>query len=135
MCVRAQAAEAILVVEDAESIRKMVCATLTQIGYTCLEAADGTEALRMIDGGSRVCLVLTDVMMPRMGGAELAEHLARARPEVRVIFMSGYTENPVMGTVGASPAGFLAKPFTADALTEMVRRVLAHGGQQMPPPR
>jgi CheY-like chemotaxis protein len=120
---RAETQEAILVVEDAEPVRKMVCATLTQSGYTCLEAADGTEALEMLDGGSEVALVLTDVMMPKMSGPELASHLAQTRPGLRIVFMSGYTEDPV--TLAVTQAEFLAKPFTATALMETVRRALA----------
>jgi two-component system, cell cycle sensor histidine kinase and response regulator CckA len=125
---RSQSAEAILVVEDAEAVRKMVCAMLTQIGYICLEAADGAEALRVLNGSKQVRLVLTDVMMPNMGGAELAQHLARIRPDVRIIFMSGYADHPVIHCLGAETAEFLAKPFTASALTDTVRRVLNNGG-------
>jgi two-component system, cell cycle sensor histidine kinase and response regulator CckA len=121
---RARSAETILVVEDAEAIRKMVCAMLTQSGYDCLEAADGTEALRLLDGGGRIRLVLTDVVMPKMGGAELAKHLARTRPEVGIIFMSGYSEDPVVKSVEQTRTEFLAKPFTAAALMEKVRRAL-----------
>jgi CheY-like chemotaxis protein len=102
----------------------MVCATLSQSGYTCLEAADGTEALRMLAGGRKVELVLTDVIMPKMGGRELAQHLARIKPELRVIFMSGYAEEPLDGGPHEMPLEFLAKPFTASVLTETVRRVL-----------
>jgi two-component system, cell cycle sensor histidine kinase and response regulator CckA len=106
----------------------MVCAMLTQIGYICLEAADGAEALRVLNGSKQVRLVLTDVMMPNMGGAELAQHLARIRPDVRIIFMSGYADHPVIHRMGAEAAEFLAKPFTASALTDTVRRVLNNGG-------
>ena len=124
---RGQSAETILVVEDAEAIRKMVCAALTQIGYTCLEAADGAEALQMLNGGSKVRLVLTDIVMPRMGGPELAEHLALTRPDLRVIFMSGYADHPVIQSRKESATEFLAKPFTASALADTVRRVLNSG--------
>src|SRR5690348_8422268 len=107
--------ETILVVDDAESIRKLVCAMLCQNGYRCLEASDGTEALRMVeDGIDSFRLVLTDMVMPNMTGAELAEHLSRLRPDVRIVFMSGYSDDPVVGQVEhSSPANFLPKPFTA----------------------
>ena len=118
--------ETILVVDDAEAIRKMVCAMLAQNGYRCLEASDGSEALHMIERGlDSFHLVLTDMVMPKMNGAELADHLSRLRPDVRVVFMSGYSDDPVVRHVEhVSPAIFLAKPFTAAALIEKIRESL-----------
>ena len=117
--------EVILVVEDAESIRRMVCAMLNQSGYRCLDACDGAEALRLVETSpDAIDLVLTDVMMPNMGGPELARRLARLRPELRVLFMSGYSEDPVVRTIERFPAIFLAKPFTAAALMDRVRQIL-----------
>ena len=117
--------ETILVVEDADSIRKMVCAMLAQAGYRCMEAADGEEAYRLIDGAPGVVdLVLTDVVMPRMGGPELARRVGRLRPELRIVFMSGYSEDPVVRSLERSASLFLAKPFTAQALLEKVRSAL-----------
>ena len=118
------ASQTILVVEDADSVRKLVCAMLTQTGYNCLEAADGAEALRVLEDGGDVQLVLTDMMMPNMDGAELARNLSRIRPELRILFMSGYTEDPVVRSLGAASRLFLSKPFTATALTEKVRGAL-----------
>src|SRR5438309_2141098 len=87
----------ILVVDDAESIRKLVCAMLNQNGYRCFEAGDGAEALQLIEAGTaNIDLVITDMIMPRMSGAELARQLSRSHPEVRIIFMSGYTDDPVV---------------------------------------
>ena len=115
----------ILVVEDAEVVRKMVCAMLCNSGYRCLEAADGHEALEIArDARHSFDLALTDMVMPRMGGAEFARHLTRLRPEVRIVFMSGYTDDPVVREADSAAAGFLAKPFTADVLLETVRRSL-----------
>src|ERR1044071_3716470 len=68
--------ETILVVDDADTVRRMICAMLSQSGYECLEAADGAEALGIVESRDGVDLVLTDVVMPRMGGGELARHLA-----------------------------------------------------------
>jgi CheY-like chemotaxis protein len=117
--------ETILVVEDAESIRRMVCAMLSQSGYRCLEAGDGAEALDVLESdGDAVTLILTDMMMPRMTGAELAQRVARIRPEIRIMFMSGYTDDPVVHTIECSTAVFLSKPFTASILTEKVREAL-----------
>lgn len=115
--------ETILVVDDAEVIRKMVCAMLVQNGYGCLEASDGNQALQAL-ADERVHLVLTDVLMPGMGGPELAQRLSQERPEVRIMFMSGYSDHPVVRSVERTPGIFLAKPFTAGVLMEKIRQVL-----------
>ena len=124
-------AETILVVEDAEAIRKMVCAMLLNEGFRCLEAADGSQALEIVERRRDIHLVLTDVIMPEMGGPELARHLAVLRPEVRIIFMSGYTEDPLVRRVSRSSV-FLQKPFTASALTGRVRQSLADPWEGLP---
>lgn len=124
--------ETILVVEDAETVRKMVCAMLTHDGYQCLEAADGMEALEIVERPEPIHLVLTDVVMPRVGGAELARRISVLRPEVRIIFMSGYTEDPLVQRVERFPNHFLAKPFTASALTGKVRQVLKEPWSGLP---
>lgn len=117
--------ETILVVEDADGIRNMVCAMLAQQGYQCLEASDGADALRMLDQTTEpVDLVLTDVIMPKMTGAELSRHLVRLRPELRVVFMSGYSDDPAVREFERMPPIFLAKPFTSTALFEKVRQAL-----------
>jgi two-component system, cell cycle sensor histidine kinase and response regulator CckA len=115
--------ETILVVEDSDPIRRVVCAMLSQNGYTCLEAANGSEALTLLRTAERIQLVLTDVVMPKMDGAELANHMAREYPSVPILFMSGYTDNPLVRAIERSPI-FLPKPFTATALTTTVRWAL-----------
>jgi CheY-like chemotaxis protein len=122
--------ETILVVEDAEAVRKMVCAMLEQSGYRCLEAVDGSDAVRVLSGSPELIdLVLTDIIMPEMSGAELASHIARRWPHTRVVFMSGYSEEAV---VLPSAAFFLPKPFTPFALAEVVRRALDHPPRSRP---
>jgi two-component system cell cycle sensor histidine kinase/response regulator CckA len=117
--------ETILVVEDAEPVRKMVCSMLRGSGYGVKEAADGAEALGLL---KRECesvhLVLTDVMMPEMTGAELARHLVGVCPQLRIIFMSGYCEDPAVRSVETNGSIFLPKPFTATDLVEKVRQTL-----------
>jgi two-component system cell cycle sensor histidine kinase/response regulator CckA len=118
--------ETILVVEDAESIRRMVCAMLIQCGYHCLEAGDGAEALNVLESDGRsVSLILTDMIMPRMTGAELAQEVSRCWPDIRIMFMSGYSDDPVVRTLEHT-ATFLAKPFTATILMNKVREALDH---------
>ncbi|HEY2016511.1 MAG TPA: response regulator [Bryobacteraceae bacterium] len=116
--------ETILVVEDVDAIRRMICAMLTHSGYNCLQASDGAEALRLLDEAVQVELVLTDIVMPNMNGSDLARHLARTRPGLRIMFMSGYTDDPVVETVGCNSPLFLPKPFTALDLTEKIRQTL-----------
>jgi len=120
----------ILVVEDAEAIRTMVCAMLAQQGYQCLEAADGVDALRVLDETAEpVHLVLTDVIMPKMTGAELGRHLLRLRPDLPIVFMSGYCDDPVVCDFKGMQLILLAKPFTAAALLEKVRQALDGTGK------
>jgi two-component system, cell cycle sensor histidine kinase and response regulator CckA len=124
--------QTILVVEDADPIRKLVCTMLSQDGYQCLEARDGTEALQVVERAPELHLVLTDVVMPHMGGAELARHLSVLRPEVRIIFMSGYTEDPIVRHVEQISGIFLPKPFTASALSSKVREALQQPWHGLP---
>ena len=112
-------------VEDVEAIRKMVCSMLSQCGYRCLEAGDGAEALRILDETREVSLILTDMVMPVLSGVELAQRVARRRPDVRIIFMSGYTDDAMVRSVEHCPTIFLAKPFTATVLMAKVRQSLA----------
>ena len=128
--------ETILVVEDAESIRRMVCSMLSFCGYNCLEAADGLQALNIVrEAPGSLDLILTDIMMPEMGGAELAKHVASLRPDLPIVFMSGYTDDPVVRRFESAPSIFLAKPFTAAALTEKVRAALEHPWSGLPDAR
>lgn len=116
----------ILVVEDLETIRRMVCSMLTLCGYNCIEAADGMEALDIARNAAHTLdLVVTDILMPRMGGIELAQQVARLRSDLPFLFMSGYSDDAVVRTLERSPGLFLAKPFTAAALTGKVRTALA----------
>jgi CheY-like chemotaxis protein len=118
--------ETILLVEDQESLRKLVTRVLENAGYTVLAAADGPTALAAAEHhGGPIQLLLTDVVMPQMSGPELVERLRRERPELRALLMSGYTEDAVLRD-GELPAatGFLGKPFTSANLAATVRAAL-----------
>jgi two-component system, cell cycle sensor histidine kinase and response regulator CckA len=120
--------ETILVVDDTEEVRRMIRHILVQHGYNVLEAANGVEALKVY--GSNIHLVLTDVVMPEMNGRELADQLRRINPATRMIFMSGYSDDPLVNRIERL-AVFLAKPFTSVALTRKIREVLDTPGHDV----
>jgi PAS domain S-box-containing protein len=119
-------AETVLLVEDETAVRDLARDILEMQGYTVLEARDGAEALRV--GAERldaIALILTDVVMPGMSGYELVQRLAPLRPGVKVLYMSGYTTDPIVHDgVLARGVAFLKKPFSADELARKVREVL-----------
>jgi len=119
--------ETILVVEDEESLRTLVRTVLRANGYLVLEASRGEEALQICKHQDGIIhLMLTDMVMPQMSGRELATRVARVRPETKVLFMSGYTDNAVVHQGGLDEGTpFIQKPFTPDTLTRKVREVLA----------
>ena len=118
--------ETILLVEDERSIRRPTCEFLQKNGYTVLEAEDGAAAIRVAQGHKGpIHLLLTDLVMPKMNGGELAQRIAEMRPEVKVLYMSGYAENKVVHhEVVNGRAHLLQKPFTLDALAHKAREVL-----------
>ncbi len=119
-------AETILLVEDDPAVRGLARRTLEEQGYTVLEAAGGAEALAIAASHvGPIALLVTDVVMPGLQGHQLAEQLTAARPDLRVLYVSGFTENSVIHHgVPEQGVAFLSKPFSADALGGAVRRVL-----------
>ncbi len=123
---RAKGGEAILLVEDAESLRELTRKFLEMDGYTVLEAVTGAEAVRLArEHDGPIHLLLTDVVMPEMAGQEVAKQVSAIRPEVRVLFMSGYTENAILhhGVIDTGTL-LIAKPFSREALAEKLRETL-----------
>jgi PAS domain S-box-containing protein len=118
--------ETILLVEDEEHVRAVVRTILRAARYNVLEASNGGEALLLCEQHSgRIDLLLTDVVMPRLSGRELAERLAVVRPEMKVLFMSGYTKDTMIHeAVLEAGIQYLQKPITPDALRAKVRQVL-----------
>jgi two-component system, cell cycle sensor histidine kinase and response regulator CckA len=118
--------ETILIVEDEESVRKLCSGILSSLGYQVLEGKDGIEGLKIFQGyGKPIHLMLTDVMMPGLNGKELSDKLLKIDPNLRVIFISGYTDNTVI-THGMLEPGltFLQKPFTPQVLAGKIREIL-----------
>jgi two-component system NtrC family sensor kinase len=118
--------ETILVVEDDAQVNKLAVEALQERGYQVLSASDGASALQMIDGTPSIQLVLTDVVLPGgMNGRELTDKVRRRRPAVKILYMTGYTRNAIIHHGRLDPdIDLLTKPFTADALTRKVRRIL-----------
>ncbi len=123
---RPVATETVLLVEDQVDVRALAARILRRDGYVVIDAASGAEAIaRAAAHHGPIDVLLTDVVMPGVSGREVAERLAAARPGLRVLFMSGYTDNVIAQRGVLDPGtAFLAKPFTADQLATKVREVL-----------
>lgn len=121
--------ETILLVEDEDAVRALSRHILQSCGYTVIEARDGVEAIRVAQGhDGSIHLVVSDVVMPLLGGRQLAEQLEATRPGLKILFLSGYTDDAVIrhGILQAETA-FLQKPFSPAALAQKVRSVLDQG--------
>jgi two-component system, cell cycle sensor histidine kinase and response regulator CckA len=118
--------ETVLVVEDEAAVRNVTVRSLVDLGYTVLVAANGAEALQVAESyAGTIHLLLTDVVMPGMSGKVLADRLVTLRPDVAVLFTSGYTDDAIVhhGVLEGGLA-FLQKPFTTAALARKVRTAL-----------
>jgi len=118
--------ETVLLVEDEESVRELVRVTLAARGYKVLEAENGESGLRVAEAhGDGIDILITDVVMPGMGGRELAKRLLQIRPTLGVLYLSGYTEDTILHQGALDPGtAFLQKPFTLQNLARKVREVL-----------
>jgi CheY-like chemotaxis protein len=113
-------------VEDEEIVRKLSVKILTGLGYSVLEAANGVEALQIFkSNAATIDLLLTDVIMPKMNGSELAAEVKELNPEIKVLFMSGYTEDAVIKHgILTDGINYLHKPVTPSNLSKAVREIL-----------
>lgn len=118
--------ETILVAEDEDNLRNLVCEILRSHGYNVLEAANGGSALLKCEKYKKpIHLILSDVVMPEMSGAELVERLLPIHPEMKVMYMSGYTDDAVIRHgILEEKVHFLQKPFSPNSLLEKVRNIL-----------
>jgi two-component system cell cycle sensor histidine kinase/response regulator CckA len=126
----ARPGEVVLLVEDDSMLRRVAADILQAAGYLVLEAASGDEALLLSRGHAEALpLMVTDIVMPGMSGRELAERLAAERPGMRVLYISGYTDDEILRHgIAAGTVDLLEKPFSPEALAAAVRRILDGAG-------
>jgi CheY-like chemotaxis protein len=117
--------EVVLVVEDEAVVRSLVIDVLFGLGYRTLEAANGAAAMRILESGQKVDLLVTDIGLPMMNGRQLYETAVQSRPGLKVLFMTGYAENATLGN-GTLPPGMevMTKPFTMEKLARRISRIL-----------
>jgi PAS domain S-box-containing protein len=117
--------DTVLVVEDEPGVRAFTTEALSDLGYTVLAAHDGAAALRLLDAHPEIDLLFTDVVMPDMNGRKLADAALARRPDLKVLFTTGYTRNAVVHNgVLDKEVALIGKPFTVEALADKVRKVL-----------
>ena len=123
--VAGEGSETILVAEDSEMLRDLVAECLRVRGYNVLTAANGLLALETHERyNGPIHLLLTDIVMPELGGIQLAERFKRLRPEMKVIFMSGYSDKAPTSPITIGAVTFIDKPFSPQRLLQKVREVL-----------
>lgn len=121
--------ETILFVEDDEDVRELACTGLKTLGYKVIEARHGAHALKIVERKNlshKIDIVITDMVMPEMGGEELAQKLRELNPKIKILFCSGYTDSRIfmLESEGSDGYSFLAKPYTINKLENKIRSVL-----------
>jgi DNA-binding response OmpR family regulator len=132
---RAGAGERILLVEDEAVVRRLLGKILVEQGYQVIEAIDGEDALRRLPrpDDAPLSLVITDIVMDRMGGIELAESLGHSHPQLDILFISGYSEDVhKLPTSGPERPFFAAKPFRPADFLKQVRAILDRKEEKIP---
>jgi CheY-like chemotaxis protein len=125
---RACASETVLLAEDEEGVRELACEFLTAAGYRVFVAQDGERALKIAEMlNEPIHLLVTDVVMPKMRGPELAERLKRVRPDIKVVYMSGYLDQDASSEHSVGDSEYLQKPFSRDLLVHRVGAALRNG--------
>jgi PAS domain S-box-containing protein len=123
---RAQSGETVLVVEDETSVRELVVDVLNDLGYRALEAVDGPSSLQILRSPARIDLLVTDVGLPGMNGRQIADAAREHRPDLKVLFITGYAENAAMANGFLAPGmEMVTKPFAIDALAARIRDMIS----------
>ena len=123
---RAEQGQTVLIVDDEPTIRMLVTEVLQELGYTAIEAADGPSGLRVLQSNVRLDLLVTDVGLPGgMNGRQVADAGREVRPNLKVLFITGYAENAVVGNGYLDPGmAILTKPFVMETLATRIRELI-----------
>lgn len=122
---RAERGEVVLVVEDETAVRALVIDVLEELGYRALEAVDGPSGLKILQSKRRIDLLVTDIGLPGLNGRQLADAAREQRPDLKVLFMTGYAENATIANGFLNPGmSMITKPFAIDALATRIRNII-----------
>jgi CheY-like chemotaxis protein len=123
---RAEQGQTVLVVDDEPTVRMLVAEVLEDLGYTAIEAADGSAGLKMLRSDARIDLLVTDVGLPGgMNGRQMADAARVTRPDLKVLFITGYAENAILGNGRLEPGmQVMTKPFVMEALASRIRELI-----------
>jgi CheY-like chemotaxis protein len=126
---RAEAGETVLVVDDEATVRMLVTETLEDLGYAAIEAIDGPAGLAILQSDARIDLLVTDVGLPGLNGRQLADAARVKRPNLKILFMTGYAHNAAIGNGAALDDGMeiMTKPFALDDLAKKIRDMIEAG--------
>jgi CheY-like chemotaxis protein len=128
--VKADGKDIVLVVEDSDQVRSMTVETLQELGYGVLSADGAAAALRLLDAHPEITVLFTDVVMPDVNGRKLADEALKRRPDLKVLFTTGYTRNAIVHNGVLDPGvHFIAKPFTPEAIAAKLKEVVASPAQ------
>jgi CheY-like chemotaxis protein len=118
----------VMVIEDEPTVREMVCEMLESLGYTAIEAGSADEATRLVHENKQIEVVLVDLIMPGVGGPEMVARIRKLRPQIPVVFMSGYSDRASQVQELGPDALFLQKPFSEAALSQKINKAVERKG-------
>jgi CheY-like chemotaxis protein len=122
---RAEAGETVLVVEDEPIVRALILEVLADLGYQALEAVDGPSGLKVLESRQRIDLLVSDVGLPGLNGRQLADHARLMRPDLKVLFITGYAEQAAIASGFLAPGmEMITKPFAIDDLAVRIREII-----------
>jgi len=121
---RGKGGEVVLVVEDEDIVRLFVVEVLKDLGYLALEAVDGASGLRILQSAQRIDLLVTDVGLPDINGRQVADTARVNRPDLKILFMTGYAESAAGSSFLSNGMKIIAKPFTMDSLAAKIRETI-----------
>jgi len=123
---RAEAGEVVLVIEDETTVRELVVDVLEELGYRAIEAADGPSGLKLLQSGVHLDLLITDIGLPGLNGRQVVDAAREQRPDLKVLFMTGYAENATIANGFLEPGmDMITKPFAIEALATRIRDMIA----------